>query len=91
MPFLVKLEKLTFDSKTVIVILMVAASWFDLKTDNKMRDRDIEEHEKRITKLEKKIFPDNPISAITTYNQVAILASRIERVKYKKFVNENEE
>lgn len=86
---MLKLENVSFDFKTVAIIVTVAAAWFDQKTDNKMRDRDILELDKRVTKIEQ--YQANKMNAITTYNQVAVLANSPEMPK-RKFIelNENE-
>lgn len=74
----IKLEKLSFDFKSVVIIVTILSAWFDLKTDNKVRDYEHKDFEKRISKLEGYHEP-RPIAMLTSHNKVATLPERVQK------------
>lgn len=73
----IKLDNISFDFKTVLILVAILSTWYDQKGDNRLRDRDHKDFEKRITRLEGFHEP-RPVSSVTTYGKVAVLAERIQ-------------
>ena len=73
----IKLDNISLDFKTVMLLIAITATWYDQKGDNKVRDRDHKDFEKRITRLEGFHEP-KLVSSVATYNKVAVLAERIQ-------------